>query len=90
MSSISKASADPARRTAVVETASPLALMYLHNNLHVVHHAEPTLPWYAIPARWEAARDEMRATRPDLVHPGYLSLALRYGVQPKEPTVYPV
>ncbi|MSP48743.1 MAG: fatty acid desaturase [Alphaproteobacteria bacterium] len=45
-----KASSDAAGRTAVVEAAWPMALLFLYNNLHARHHARPELPWYELAA----------------------------------------
>ena len=35
--------------TASVESNVVFGLLYLYNNLHVVHHLKPTMPWYDIP-----------------------------------------
>ena len=37
-------------RSAVVKAGPVMSLMYLNNNLHHTHHAEPSTPWYALPA----------------------------------------
>ncbi len=36
-------------RTVIIEDRGPLALMFLNNNLHVVHHMHPKVPWYRLP-----------------------------------------
>jgi fatty acid desaturase len=78
--------ADPARRTTVVE--SPLVgLLFLHNNLHVIHHEAPQLPWYALPRRWRAERAHHLA-RGVTIYAGYRAL-LRYLVKPKDSPVHP-
>lgn len=46
-----------AGRSAIVEDSGPLALLYLNNNLHAVHHAHPDLPWYDIPAKYRAHKE---------------------------------
>jgi fatty acid desaturase len=33
-------------RTVIIEDRGPLAFLFLNNNLHVVHHMHPKLPWY--------------------------------------------
>ncbi len=45
-----KASAEASGRTAVVEAAWPMALLFLYNNLHARHHARPDLPWFELSA----------------------------------------
>ena len=54
-----RAHADPAARTVIVEDRGPLALLFLNNNLHVVHHAHPGVPWYALPALYRARPDSI-------------------------------
>ncbi len=38
-----------AGRTVIIEDRGPLALIFLNNNLHVVHHMHPDVPWYRLP-----------------------------------------
>ncbi len=45
-----KASVEATGRTAVVEAAWPMALLFLYNNLHARHHARPDLPWFELSA----------------------------------------
>ncbi len=47
----------PDGRTIIVEK-SPLALLFLNNNLHFVHHKRPTAPWYDLPQIYDEQRDE--------------------------------
>ena len=64
-------------RTAIVEN-TPLGLLFLHNNLHVVHHLRPGLPWYRIPGAYRADRAELIRRNGGLVYDGYLDVARRY------------
>jgi fatty acid desaturase len=81
-----RANPEPSQRTAVVEANALLSLVFLYNNLHVVHHAWPSLPWYRLPAAWR----EMKARHADaparsagLVYGGgYLEIAARYLIRP--------
>ena len=81
-----RADPDPALRTAVVEANVFWGLLFLYNNLHIVHHALPRLPWYALPAQWRQMRDGLpaaRARRAGMVYPGgYLEIARRYLLRP--------
>ena len=81
-----RASADPAHRTAVVESNPVLSLIFLYNNLHVVHHARPALPWYELPAAWrvlQAERGDAAARSVGMVYAGgYLEVAQRYLLRP--------
>lgn len=81
-----RANADPTLRTAVVE-ANPLwALIFLNNNLHIAHHAQPKLPWYELPRVWRQMRTSMtgaRASAAGLVfQSGYLGVMRAYFLRP--------
>lgn len=43
-----------AERTRTVEDNGPLAWLFLFNNLHVLHHRRPEIPWYALAAIYAA------------------------------------
>ena len=47
-----------AARSVVIEDRGPLALLFLNNNFHAVHHAHPRLPWYRLPGEYARRRDE--------------------------------
>jgi fatty acid desaturase len=88
-----RAHADPLLRTAVVE-ANPLwALIFLNNNLHIAHHAQPTLPWYELPTAWRQMRASEvgeRAQAAGLIFQGgYLEVIRRYLLRPVIPVEYP-
>ncbi len=76
-------------RTAVVERAGLLGLLYLNNNLHVLHHERPSVPWYELPAQWRLARARMISTRRGPVYRGYRDVAARYAWQPHHPGPHP-
>ena len=71
-----------ADRTAIVENATLLGPLFLFNNLHAAHHAEPTLPWYEIPAWYRANRDRLIAENHGHLYDGYLDVIRRYLVRP--------
>lgn len=77
-----RAAADSERRTAAVESNALFGLLYLYNNLHVVHHFRPTLPWYEIPRYYREHRRELLAMNGEFVYPGYWFLARRFLVRP--------
>jgi len=80
---------DPRRRTVVVEAGLPFGLLFLFNNLHVVHHEEPGLPWYAIPRRYRADRDAWLARSGGVLR-GYREVARRWLLRPKDAPVHPL
>lgn len=83
-----RAHTEPAHRTAIVETGPLLSLVFLNNNLHVVHHDEPRLPWFAYRRRYAERRDEILAANGNYRFAGYAQLAARYGLRPKDSPVH--
>jgi fatty acid desaturase len=67
------------RRTAIVEHAPVLGLLFLYNNLHAVHHRWPTLPWYALPGFYRRNRQIIvDAAEGGPIYRGYGDLFRRY------------
>lgn len=80
----------PSERSVLVEAGWPLALMFLNNNLHALHHAEPGLAWYRLPARYRARRQALLAGNGGYRYGGYLEIAARFLVRPKEHPRHPL
>jgi fatty acid desaturase len=79
---------DPSGRTIIVER-SPLAWLFLHNNLHIVHHLNPKVAWYALPALYAARRAEFRAANHGYWYPDYWTLFRAHALRAKEPLAHP-
>lgn len=77
-------------RTAIVENAPILGLLFLYNNLHAVHHERPMMPWYEIPAWYRANRDRLVRENGGLVYDGYLDVARRYLLTAHDTAVHPL
>jgi fatty acid desaturase len=76
-----RAAHDPAERTAVVEAGTFWGLLFLHNNLHIAHHAEPKRPWYELPAAWIRTRATVPVGAP-IFRGGYAEVFSRYLFKP--------
>ena len=85
-----RAQAQVERRTAVVEGAYLLGPLFLFNNLHVVHHQRPHLPWYEIPAWYRLNREAVAAHNGGLVYRSYFDVARRYLLRPHDAPLHPV
>ena len=72
----------PMERVAIVESNTVMGVLFLYNNLHLVHHRFPTLPWYRIPAKFRANREEMLATNKHFYYRGYLDIVRRFLFRP--------
>lgn len=78
----------PDGRTIIVER-SPLALLFLNNNLHLVHHKLPNAAWYRLPGLFAERRAEWVARNDGYVYPNYLALFRAFALKAKEPVVHP-
>lgn len=78
----------PDGRTIIVER-SPFAFLFLNNNLHLVHHKNPNVAWYRLPAMFQAKREEWIALNHGYVFPNYFALLKAFAFTPKEPVAHP-
>lgn len=79
----------PEGRTIIVER-SPLSFLFLNNNLHLVHHQQPSAPWYELPKLYSDNRDHWAALNHGYVYSNYWKLFQSYALIAKEPVVHPV
>lgn len=77
-------------RSVIVESRGLMALLFLNNNLHALHHAEPGLAWYRLPARFRARRGELLTANGGYRFSGYGEILLRYFLWPKEHVRHPL
>lgn len=84
-----RAETEPGHRTAIVEGAPVLGLLFLFNNLHAVHHTRPRLPWYRIPAAYRRERESWIAGNGGLLYRGYGDVLRRYLLTPHHHPVHP-
>ncbi len=79
----------PGERTAIVEADPFFSLLFLNNNLHAVHHANPTMPWYDLPRHWRSLRDGVLEGNGGYHFKGYGAVARRWLLRAREPVVHP-
>jgi fatty acid desaturase len=84
-----RAAGAASERTAIVENAMILGPLFLFNNLHLVHHARPALPWYRIPGWYREHRAELIAANGGRVYDGYFEIARRFLFKPHDAPVHP-
>lgn len=78
------------QRTVIVEAGPLMRLLYLNNNLHLVHHTRPGLPWYRLPDAYARDRAGWRRRNEGYVFEGgYGEILRRYAFRAKEPPVHP-
>lgn len=81
--------ADQDQRCAVVEAGPVMSLLYLNNNLHIVHHTVPGLPWYEIPTVYHRDRQGWLARNGGYRYDGYGDVLKRHLITPKDKPVHP-
>ncbi len=79
----------PDGRTIIVES-SWLSLLFLNNNLHLVHHKRPSAPWYELPKLYARQREDWQAMNGGYVFPNYYQIFRTFAFRSKEPVVHPV
>lgn len=76
-------------RTAIVEARGLFGFLFLHNNLHVVHHAHPQVPWYRLPQLYRSNRARFVARNGGYVYGSYTEVFRRYLFRRKDPVPHP-
>ncbi len=77
-------------RTVIIEDRGPLALLFLNNNLHVVHHMHPSVPWYRLPALYRANREHYLRRNDGYLYRSYAEIFARYFLRAKDPVPHPL
>ncbi|EAQ26364.1 fatty acid desaturase family protein [Roseovarius sp. 217] len=77
-------------RTVVIEDRGPLAWIFLNNNLHVVHHMHPEVPWYRLPALYAARRDHYLRRNDGYVYRSYAQIFRAHFWRAKDPVPHPL
>ncbi len=77
-------------RTVIIEDRGPLALLFLNNNLHVVHHMHPGVPWYRLPATYRANREHYLRRNEGYLYRSYGEVFARYLFSAKDPVPHPL
>ena len=82
---------DAARaRTVVVEDRGPLALLFLNNNFHAVHHMHPTVPWYRLPGLYRQNRAHYLRRNDGYVYRNYAQIIRAHFLHAKDPVPHPL
>ena len=78
-----------ATRSAVVRSGRFFSMLYLYNNLHHVHHADPDVAWYRLSAHADATGGYEEAAAGAGLYRGYFELARRFLLRPFDHPVHP-
>lgn len=77
-------------RTVIIEDRGPLALLFLNNNFHVVHHMHPAVPWHRLPALYRQNRDHYLRRNEGYLYRNYLEIFRKHLFRAKDPVPHPV
>jgi fatty acid desaturase len=76
-------------RTAIVENSPLFGLLFLYNNLHVLHHRKPGISWYRLPSVYRQQRETLVRSNGGLVYDGYWDIARRFLLKPHDNPTHP-
>lgn len=79
---------NPDHRTAIVEGNWFWSLLFLNNNLHVVHHDYPGEPWYRLQRIYAEQRDVVLQRNGGYLYEGYGEVFRRHLFSPKDTPVF--
>ncbi len=77
-------------RTAVVEANGFFALLFLNNNLHIVHHAHPGVAWYDLPGLYRERKQIYLAANGGYLFEGYWQIVRQFAFRKKQPVIHPI
>ena len=77
-------------RTVIIEDRGPLSYLFLNNNLHVVHHMHPRVPWYRLPKLYLANRERYIARNDGYVYRSYAQIFRRHFLRRKDQVPHPL
>ncbi|MGH1578691.1 fatty acid desaturase [Planktotalea sp.] len=77
-------------RTVIIADRGLLALLFLNNNFHSVHHLHPGVPWYALPALFRAHKERFLEINEGYYYSSYVQVFRSYFFKAKEPVPHPL
>ena len=77
-------------RSVIVERGGFFGFLFLNNNLHVVHHMHPKVPWYALPAVYRRRKDHYLRRNGGYFFASYGEVFSRYFLRAKDPVAHPL
>jgi len=77
-------------RTVIIEDRGPMAFLFLNNNLHVVHHMHPRVPWYRLPQLYRANKARYLDRNNGYRYGSYAEIFGKYLFRAKDPVPHPL
>lgn len=79
-----------AARSVIIEDRGPLALLFLNNNYHAVHHAHPKVVWHRLPALFDRGRDQFLRRNGGYTYRSYADVFSQFFLRAKDPVAHPM
>lgn len=79
-----------AARSVIIEDRGVLALLFLNNNYHAVHHAHPQVVWHRLPQLFEERRDAFLKRNEGYSYRSYAQVLGQFVFKAKDPVVHPI
>ncbi len=76
-------------RTAIVEAHPFFGLLFLNNNLHIVHHTHPHAAWYELPKLYRTDKQKYLTANGGYRFKGYGSVIQQFAFRKKQPVFHP-
>jgi fatty acid desaturase len=76
-------------RTAMVRSGPLFSLLFLNNNLHLTHHAQPAVAWYRLSSLADRLGSDDEARSDAGFYRGYWDVFRQYGVRPFDHPLHP-
>jgi fatty acid desaturase len=77
-------------RTVIIEDRGLLALLFLNNNFHLVHHMHAKVPWFRLPQLYAQNRDRYLSRNGGYRYASYAEVFRKYFWRAKDPVPHPL
>jgi fatty acid desaturase len=77
-------------RTVIVEAHSFFGMLFLNNNLHMVHHAHPRVAWYNLPKLYRERKEQYLSANGNYLFNGYWQIISQFSFRRKQPVFHPI
>ncbi|MFM2390979.1 MAG: hypothetical protein RLZZ437_2534 [Pseudomonadota bacterium] len=77
-------------RSVIVEDKGPLALLFLNNNFHAVHHMHPQVSWYKLPSLYVSQIEHYQRRNEGYVFRSYAPIFRAFLWRVKDPVAHPL
>lgn len=85
-----RAHKNPLKKSVIIEDQGILAMLFLNNNFHSLHHARPHISWYKLPKLYFDNKHFYLKQNGNYLYKSYLEVFTKYLFKIKEPVAHPI